>query len=211
MTRDGVPVVLHDESLLRTTDVATRFAGDPRRQNGFRITDFDFEEVRSLDAGSWFVDRDGGRRSARDFNTLNLLDATHVERYRSGQVFIPTLAEALTLTREHDWLVNVEIKSFPEQPPGLVGRVMEVIEATDTADRILISSFDHNDIVTARHSGRRYALGILTTTPLYRIDAYATGMVGADTVHVSTEELVGVGLVSSRVPRRPSGATSSPT
>ena len=212
LTRDGVPVVLHDESLLRTTDVAASFAGDPREGDGFRITDFDFEEVRSLDAGSWFVDHDGGRRSARDFNTLDLLDAAHIERYRSGQVMIPTLAEALTLTREQDWLVNVEIKSFPEQPPGLVECVLDVIEATDTADRILISSFDHNDIVTARHPGRRYALGILTTTPLYRIDAYAAGMVGADTVHVSTEEL---GASRSRIVegarRRPSGATSSTT
>ena len=28
LTRDGVPIVLHDESLERTTDVATKFAGD---------------------------------------------------------------------------------------------------------------------------------------------------------------------------------------
>ena len=197
MTRDGVPVVLHDESLLRTTDVATRFAGDPRGRDGFRISDFDFDEVRALDAGSWFVDDNGGPRSARDFNTLNQLDADHVEHYRSRQVIIPTLDEALTLTREQDWLVNVEIKSFPEQPPGLVERVLEVIAATDTAERVLISSFDHNDIVAARHPDRRYALGILAATPLYRIDAYATGLVGADTVHVSTEVL-GTDAVSYR-------------
>src|SRR5277367_6919432 len=43
LTRDGVPVILHDESLLRTTNVATRFAGDPRGRDGFRIADFDFE------------------------------------------------------------------------------------------------------------------------------------------------------------------------
>jgi glycerophosphoryl diester phosphodiesterase len=197
LTRDGVPVVLHDESLMRTTDVATKFAGDPRGRDGFRITDFDFEEVRSLDAGSWFVDLNGGPRSARDFDTLDQLDAAHVEHYRSARVKIPTLAEALTLTRERDWLVNVEIKSFPEQPPGLVERVLDVIAATDTAERVLISSFDHNDIVAARHPDRRYALGILTATPLHRIDAYATGLVGADTVHVSTEVL-GADAVSYR-------------
>jgi glycerophosphoryl diester phosphodiesterase len=197
LTRDGVPVVLHDESLLRTTDVATKFAGDPRGRDGFRITDFDFDEVRSLGAGSWFVDVNRRPRSARDFGTLDQLEATHIEHYRSGRVVVPTLAEALTLTRERDWLVNVEIKSFPEQPPGLVERVLEVIAATDTAERVLISSFDHNDIVAARHLDRRYALGILTDTPLHRIDAYATGLVGADTVHVSTEVL-GADAVSYR-------------
>ncbi|MCW5559070.1 MAG: glycerophosphodiester phosphodiesterase, partial [Verrucomicrobiae bacterium] len=32
LSRDGVPVVIHDESLLRTTDVAERFPDDPRRR-----------------------------------------------------------------------------------------------------------------------------------------------------------------------------------
>ena len=117
LTRDGVPVVIHDESLLRTTDVAARFAGDPRGRDGFRVSDFDFDEVRSLDAGSWFVADDGGPRSARDFGTLDRLDPADIDHFRSGSVLIPTLEEALIFTKEQDWLVNVEIKSFPEQPP----------------------------------------------------------------------------------------------
>ena len=100
LTRDGVPVVLHDESLLRTTDVAARFAGDPRGRDGFRVSDFDFDEVRTLDAGSWFVDADGGPRSARDFGTLDRLDPADVAHFRSGSVRIPTLEEALIFTRE---------------------------------------------------------------------------------------------------------------
>ena len=101
------------------------------------------------------------------------------------------------MTKEQDWLVNVEIKSFPEHPPGLVERVLDVIAETDTADRVLISSFDHDDIVEARHPDRRYSLGILTATPLYRIHDYATGLVGADTVHLSTE-VVGADSISYR-------------
>lgn len=187
LTRDGVPIVLHDESLLRTTNVATRFAGDPRSRDGFQVADFDFDEVRTLDAGSWFVGDRGGLRSARDFGTFDRLDPAQVEHDRSGSVFIPTLEEALILTKEQDWLVNVEIKSFPERPPGIVERVLDVIAATETADRVLISSFDHDDLVAAHRDGRRYALGILLATPLHRLDEYASDIVGADTVHVSTE------------------------
>src|SRR5438309_3722032 len=102
MIRDGVPVILHDESLLRTTDVAARFAGDPRGRNGFRVSDFDLDEVRTLDAGSWFVDP-GGPRPAREFESFGRLDPAHIAHYRSGQVFIPTLEEALVLTNEQDW------------------------------------------------------------------------------------------------------------
>jgi glycerophosphoryl diester phosphodiesterase len=187
LTRDGVPVILHDESLLRTTDVAIKFAGDRRGQAGFRVSDFDFDEVRSLDAGSWFVASEGGPRSARDFGSLDRLDASHAEQYASGRVVIPTLSEALVFTRENDWLINVEIKSFPEQPRDSVEPVLNVIGETQTAGRVLISSFDHRDIAAANVPGREYALGILTMTPLERIADYARDLVGADTVHFSAD------------------------
>jgi glycerophosphoryl diester phosphodiesterase len=185
LTRDGVPIVLHDASLLRTTDVANRFAGDPRARDGFLVSDFDQDEVRALDAGSWFVAAGGGPRSARAFGTLDRLDPSWIEHCGSGCVRVPTLAEALVLTSEQDWLVNVEIKSFPERPPGLVDRVLHEVAATGTASRVLISSFDHSDIAVANRPAREHALGILTATPLYRIDLYAGKIVGAETVHVS--------------------------
>ena len=130
LTRDGVPVVLHDESLLRTTDVAERFAGDSRACAGFHVSDFDFDEVRSLDAGSWFVSERGGPRSAREFGSLGLIKPSLLSHCGSGRVKIPTLAEALAFTRDHDWLVNVEIKSFPERPRVSVEPILRVIAET---------------------------------------------------------------------------------
>jgi glycerophosphoryl diester phosphodiesterase len=189
LTRDGVPIVLHDESLLRTTDVARQFAGDPRGQHGFRVADFTIDEVKSLDAGSWFVAQESGQRSAHSFGTLERLDPTWIERYQSGRVTVPTLAEAMTFTREHDWLVNVEIKSFPEGHADLIERVIRTALETETSTRVLISSIDHADVALANRPGREYALGILTRTPLHRTHDYAPGLVGADTVHVSTEVL----------------------
>ena len=118
LTRDGVAVVIHDESLVRTTDVEARHPGDPRGRAGYRVIDFDWSEIRELDAGSWFVSELGGRRSAQEFGTLAGLDVDRRRFYRSGDIRIPTLEEALALTVELDWLVNVEIKSFPEQSAG---------------------------------------------------------------------------------------------
>jgi glycerophosphoryl diester phosphodiesterase len=200
LTRDGVPVVLHDESLIRTTDVATRFPDDPRGLAGFRVSDFDYDEIRALDAGSWFVDAAGGPRSARSFGSLQDLEPASVAHYSSGRVTIPTLAEALLWTKDHDWFVNVEIKSFPNGAPGLVDRALDVIQQTGTASRILISSFDHSDVARANRAGREYTLGILTLTPLYRTHHYATALVGADTVHVSAEVLGSESIAYRREP-----------
>jgi len=187
LTRDCVPVVLHDATLTRTTDVAIRFASDPRGAFGYRVCDFDFEEVQSVDAGSWFVAAAGGHRSARAFDTLNRLDLSELELYQSGRMKVPTLAEALDFTKANDWLLNIEIKSFPGGADELVSRVLKLVEETDTASRVLISSFDHRDVSMANTRERAYSLGILTATPLHRTAEYCTKLVGADTVHVSTE------------------------
>ncbi len=100
--------------------------------------------------------------------------------------------DALSLTAQCDWLVNVEIKSFPVHPPRLVESVLEAIMQTGTASRVLLSSFDHRDI--ARIPGivpneRRDLLniprGILVANPLFRPDAYVSEIVGAQTFHAS--------------------------
>ena len=189
LTRDGVPIVIHDESLLRTTDVDVRFACDARASDGFRVSDFDFDEVRSLDAGSWFVGADARPRSAREFGTLAGLEPSQVEQFKSGRVVIPTLSEALAFTREHDWLVNVEIKSFPERPRESVEPILRGIAETGTSSRVLISGFDHRDVAAANFPGREFALGILVMTPLEQCCRYTRESVGADTVHFSTEVL----------------------
>ena len=84
LTRDGDSIVIHDESLTRTTDVAARFANDPRGRDGFRVSDFDYDEIRSLDAGSWFVASLGVPRSARAFGTLDRLEPDWIDHCRSG-------------------------------------------------------------------------------------------------------------------------------
>ncbi len=156
---------------------------------GFGSRDFDYDEIRSLDAGSWFVAGLGVPRSARAFGTLDRLEPDWIDHCRSGRVIIPSLAEALSLTKELDWLVNIEIKSFPEQPSGLLDSVLDLIKDTGTADKVLISSFDHTVVEDANEGGREYALGILVDTPLYCVHKYVSQFVRADTVNMSAEYL----------------------
>lgn len=49
LTKDGVPVLLHDADLRRTTDVETVFPG----RSPWALRDFTLDEVRRLDAGSY--------------------------------------------------------------------------------------------------------------------------------------------------------------
>jgi glycerophosphoryl diester phosphodiesterase len=194
LTRDGVAVVVHDETLVRTTDVAARFAGDARSACGFRVLDFDWREIRTLDAGSWFHDMSPAPRSAAGFRSPGIIIPEETTFECVALIRIPTLVEALRLTADLDWLVNVEIKSYPESPPGLVEAVLNAIEQTGTSDRVLLSSFDHQDLrLVAELLPRSYPglgfvpRGALTATPLVQPHCYVRELVGAQTYHVSSQ------------------------
>lgn len=134
-TADGQLILMHDDQLLRTTDVAQRF---PERAQ-WPYTRFTLEEIRRLDAGSWFVAADPFGQIAD-----GRLSAAETDECRGQRV--PTLAEALTLTRTLHWQVNLELK---QQPPPMhnfpmVPRVLEAIEASGiSAAQVVISSFYH--------------------------------------------------------------------
>jgi glycerophosphoryl diester phosphodiesterase len=67
VTRDGVLVCLHDDSLERTTDVETlfpdRFTTDAfTGAKRWMVADFTLAEINRLDAGSWFDPKFAGER-----------------------------------------------------------------------------------------------------------------------------------------------------
>jgi glycerophosphoryl diester phosphodiesterase len=67
LTRDGVLVCLHDPTLERTTNVEEVFPDRARVVNGGKrwfAADFTLDEIRRLDAGSWFDARFAGERVA---------------------------------------------------------------------------------------------------------------------------------------------------
>lgn len=199
VTRDGITVVIHDGSLIRTTDVVERFPDDPRAGAGYRVSDFDYEEVRSLDAGAWFLEPKGGHRTAEAFGTRDRIDGETLDRIAAGEVRVPSLRECLDLTARLDWLANVEIKSFPGADPRLLPAVRGEIEAGGVADRVLLSSFDHDDLASPM-SHLPVATGALTTTPLHRPERYVREVIGADCYHPSAHAL---GAASERYLKSP--------
>jgi glycerophosphoryl diester phosphodiesterase len=62
LTRDDVPVLLHDETLERTTDGAGKLAEKT------------YQEISALDAGTWFGDGFAGERIPRLETAITLLD-----------------------------------------------------------------------------------------------------------------------------------------
>ncbi|HOO90043.1 MAG TPA: glycerophosphodiester phosphodiesterase family protein [Syntrophales bacterium] len=135
VTNDGELILFHDESLVRTTNVKERFPNrDPWRGNTFTL-----EELRSLDAGSWFTTADPFGRIA-----MGEVSQEDLSAYRNEK--IPTLSEALRFTRDASFCVNLELKrlSPPMENFPMVERVLASIEdAGIDHGRVIVSSFHH--------------------------------------------------------------------
>jgi glycerophosphoryl diester phosphodiesterase len=156
LTADGELIVLHDESLKRTTNVASIY---PDRAP-WKAHTFLLNEIRELDAGSWFVDQDpfGQIRSG----------AVNEEECQSyiGEK-IPTLEDALRFTRDKDWRVNVEIKDAGNGPGSgiIVERVLYMIRKLDMTERVLISSFNHNYLIRSKQTAPEVDTAALVAMP----------------------------------------------
>ena len=183
MSKDGVLVVHHDDDLTRCTDVALTFPG----RGPSYVSDFTYQELRTLDAGSWFVDqlsrppamRQPFLESLTDQEIEAFVSADDRRLYASGAVQIPTLRETLELGQRHGVMVDIELKTLPRMYGGLADAVMDVVMSMQMQDRVLISSFDHEQLVGLRARSDAVALGVLTSDRIARAGDYLH-LLGAD-------------------------------
>ncbi len=103
---DGIPFLIHDSTLKRTTNVEAIF---PDRTD-LRASNFTLSEIKQLDAGSWFVDNDPYYAIAK-----GLITPTQAEEYRG--IKIPTFEEALNFTRDNNLLFDFDLRRPPEGHP----------------------------------------------------------------------------------------------
>ena len=88
---DGIPFLMHDSSLLRTTNVVSVFPG----REGDRPENFTLAELKQLNAGEWFYRSDPYKTIAKGL-------VSPVEVKNISQERIPTLAEVLGFLKENN-------------------------------------------------------------------------------------------------------------
>jgi glycerophosphoryl diester phosphodiesterase len=133
LSRDGIPVVIHDETLARTSDIGT--FGEFGSRYPWKVSDFSADELKTLDAGSWFYRDDPFGEIAKGCTAP--APATPLR--------IPTLEEVLGFARAHDLLLNIEMKAmrgaFSDEEA--VAAVVGAVERLQCGSRVLLSSFYH--------------------------------------------------------------------
>lgn len=140
-SKDGELVVIHDPNFMLTSNAEQIF---PMRFF-WKVKNFTLEEIKQLDAGSWYLKKD-------PFGEVKNGNVTSAEQERMVNEPFPTLREALQFTKNKDWSVNVEIKDVSGTPgdADIVQKTVALIEAMDMLDHVLISSFNLNYLIQVK-------------------------------------------------------------
>ena len=135
ITADGHVVLMHDDAMMRTTDVAEKF---PHRVPA-PFSTYSLAEIRTLDAGSWFERDDPFGQVA-----AGAVTAAELASYAGEKV--PTLSEAFELTLALDWRMNLELKAQPKPNDtfDVVSAVLAVVDGVGIGpDHLVFSSARH--------------------------------------------------------------------
>lgn len=149
---DGNLAIHHDQSLQRCT-------------NGKgRLLQSRLEDIRKLDAGSWFSSNFSGES-------------------------IPTLEEALALIQTLELGLNLEIKMHRHTVKALVNPVLTTLrQHWKERDRLILSSFNHEVLRQCNKQAPEYRLGHLFET-LPRNWLSQAKSINAATIHVNGKRL----------------------
>jgi glycerophosphoryl diester phosphodiesterase len=135
-SKDGELVICHDPIVNRTTD------------GQGAINDLTWEELRRLDAGSWFNSRFKNER-------------------------IPRLRTLLELIQKSDLLINIELKTDVFAYPGIEEQLVKLIKAFELVEQCIVSSFNHYSLLRITKALPELKTGILYNANLYQPWTYA--------------------------------------
>lgn len=171
VTRDGVLICLHDETLERTTDVEVRFpdravADEAGRKRWFAV-DFTLAEIRQLDAGSWFDARFAGER------VPTWEEAVRVVGTAAGlypELKTPALYRARGIDQTALFVASVRALGLDRREPGaLIVQSFDDVPLRELARAL--PAVPRTLLVEPRHAGRW-----LTAAGLAEAATFATGV-----------------------------------
>lgn len=170
LSKDGVVVVHHDESLERCTDAQLKFPARP----SYQLSEFTVAQLTQLDAGYGYckqlalpkTEREGYLQALTEEEQMLYISPDELINYQSGQVTIPTLEQTLELAQQLHLLVNIELKAETTNGHRLADKVVAIVQSFNMEQQVLISSFNFDLLHRVRQINTSIALGILTGEPL---------------------------------------------
>lgn len=152
LTADGIPVILHDDNLRRTSNASSVY---PKRKP-WKVHSFTLEELKKLDFGSWYISTDPFKQIKSGAIQPDMLQ-------KFVGLPILTLQEALEFTKKNNWQINVEIKDLRRTPGDsmIVQKVLNAISELKMEEQVWLSSFNHLYLSQVKKSAPAIRTGAL--------------------------------------------------
>ncbi|XP_038144406.1 glycerophosphodiester phosphodiesterase domain-containing protein 5 isoform X1 [Cyprinodon tularosa] len=134
---DGIPFLMHDSTLRRTTNVAEVF---PNRTQ-LDASMFTWAELQQLNAGSWFLSRD-------PFGTASLLSES--DRSQAQNQSVPSLAQFLEVAAASGKLVLFDLRRPPYGHPyrtSYINTTLQVIQSHINSSQVLWLPSEDRELV----------------------------------------------------------------
>lgn len=169
---DGVPFLMHDRTLRRTTNIHEVF---PNRTNTPAAM-FTWSELESLNAGSWFF-------SHNPFGTASSLGAE--DRRQAGNQSVCSLQAFLQLAAQTNKLVIFDLYRPPLGHPyqdSWINRTLEVVQSTIRSSQVLWLPSDLRYLVQEldpelqQTSGSRLPLEELQSQNIVKLNLHYSSM-----------------------------------
>ncbi|MFD2617228.1 glycerophosphodiester phosphodiesterase [Terrilactibacillus laevilacticus] len=122
------------------------------------VKDYTLQELKQFDAGAWFSDEYKGER-------------------------IPTLKEVLTLLKDYEGTLNIELKTDRIDYPFIEQKVIDAVHEWRPNHPTLYSSFNHESLARLKAIEPEADFGILLFEKLYDPWLYARH-IGASSLHL---------------------------
>ncbi|MBY7143430.1 glycerophosphodiester phosphodiesterase [Virgibacillus sp. NKC19-3] len=145
LTKDDIPVLIHDEQVTRTTN-----------RTGY-VKDFTFNQLKQLDAGSWFA-----------------------QEYRGTTIV--SLDEFLQWIHDKPLYLNIELKNNKINYKNLEAIVYERIDYYQLVNRTIFSTFNPNSVKRLREFND-IETAFLTLQKNKNLVSYALEL-GANAIHI---------------------------
>jgi glycerophosphoryl diester phosphodiesterase len=145
LTRDGVLVAMHDDTLQRTTDVAALFAP---RNGGYKVADFSLAEIRTLTVKPTGT----GKTSYPGFTPASI------------ELRVPTFDEVIALAKAQSAVAGRRVGIYPEAKqadPVMEDKILATLmqqHYANAGDKVFVQSF--SDATVQSLDAKQRALGL---------------------------------------------------
>lgn len=138
ITKDAIPVIIHDNTLHRTSNIKQR----PDLTKKTFVHEFTLKDLKSLDFSTWFKNTD-------PFETINM-NIVNINEIKKEKIL--TLREVLRFCKKNNIPANIEIKDLTITPfdKRIVPIIIKVIKEEKAEDFVLLSSFKHKYLKEAK-------------------------------------------------------------